>query len=145
MSRLRDWAPAFVTALALYGFPYALAAAIGGGGGWYVLLAADVLVLAAVAVFLWSPLVVLAATVVSAIFGGIFWLIVAVGNTCGDSLAGTIVEFAGGIPIAIAVGTWGIRRGPRALWAVPVGWALAAIWIVLWAHVIPGASGGCFE
>ena len=70
-------AHALVTALALYGFPYAP----GGGASWWVLRAADVLVLAAVAFFSSSPLVVLVAAIVSPVF----------------------------------YGTWGVRRGPRAL------------------------------
>ena len=110
-----------------------------------MLLAADLLVLVAVAVFLWSPLVVLAAAVVSGILAGIFWLIVAASDTCGDSTAATVVEFAGGALLALAVGTWGVRRGPRALWAIPVGWVAAAVWIAVWAHLIPGGAGGCFE
>src|SRR4051794_5058926 len=135
------WSAAVVTSAALYGFPYALVAGIGGGGAWYLLLAFDLLVLAAVAVFLLSPLVVLAATVVSGIFGAIFWFIVAAADTCGDSGTATTVEFAGGMTIALAVGAWGVRRGPRALWAIPVGWVLAGLWIAIWAHVIPGGAG----
>src|SRR3954452_5510256 len=105
-----QWSAAVVTSAALYGFPYALVAGIDGGGAWYLLLALDLLVLATVAVLLWSPLVVLVAAVVSAIFGAIFWFIVAAADTCGHSSAATIVEFAGGMTIALAVGAWGVRR-----------------------------------
>src|SRR3954454_15207005 len=73
-STVLQWSAAAVTAGALYGFPYALLAGIAGGGAWYGLLVLDLLVLAAIAILLWSPLVVLTAAVVSAIFGGIFWL-----------------------------------------------------------------------
>jgi hypothetical protein len=145
VSRLRQWAPAVVTALALYGFPYALELAIGGGGAWWVLLAADVVVLAAVAIFLWSPLVVLAAAVVSAAFFAIALLGASAADTCGTSRAAEAVEFAGGALLALAIGTWGVRRGPRVLWAIPLGWVAFAVWVVIWAYVIPGGTGGCFE
>lgn len=144
MSRLREWPPAVAAAAALYVFPYALGAALSGGGAWYVLLAADVLALAAVAVFLWSPLVVLAAAVVSGVFAAIFWVGAASADTCGNSTTAEIVELAGGAVLALAVGAWGVRRGPRALWAIPVGWMVAGVWFVVWAHVIPGGAGGCF-
>jgi hypothetical protein len=144
MSRLTRWAPAVVTAVALYGFPWALAFAFGGGGWWWVLLAADVLVLAAVAIFLWSPLVVLAAAIVS----DVFWAIAVLGassfDTCGTATTASVVEIGGGTLLALSIGTWGVRRGPRVLWAVPVGWIAYAVWIVIWAHVIPGGTGGCF-
>lgn len=145
MSRLRDWTPAVAAAAALYVFPYALAVAFGGGGAWWVLLAADVLALAAVAIFLWSPLVVLVAAVVSAVFYAIYLLGDGSANTCGDSRAASVVELVGTGAIVLIVGSWGVRRGPRALWAIPAGWVLAALWVALWAHVIPGGSGPCFE
>jgi hypothetical protein len=145
VSRLREWAPAVVTAAALYGFPWALLAVLDVGGLWFLALAADLLVLAAVAIFLWSPLVVLVAAVVSAVFGAIYLLAVAAADTCGDSTAATVVELTGAVAIMLTVGTWGVRRGPRALWAIPAGWALAAVWVGIWAHLIPGGSGGCFE
>lgn len=145
MSRLREWPPAAATALALFGFPYALEVSIGAGGAWYVLLTADVLVLAAVAVFLWSPLVVLAAAIVSAIFSAIALLGSAAANTCGDSTTATAVEVAGGALLALAIGTWGVRRGPRVLWSIPAGWIVYAVWVAVWAHLIPGGAGACFE
>jgi hypothetical protein len=145
VSRLREWAPAVVTTAALYGFPYALAVAVGGGGAWWLVLVADVLVLGAVAVLLWSPLVVLVAAVVSAVFGAIYLIGVASADTCGDSTTASVVELVGAAAIMLAVGTWGVRRGPRALWALPVGWVLAGLWVAVWAHVIPDGAGGCFE
>ena len=144
MSGLRSWGLAVATAVALFGFPYALASAFGGGGAWWALLAADVLVLAAVAIFLWSPLVVLVAAVVSAVFAAIAWLSVASADACGGSTTATVVELAGGAVLAVAVGAWGVRRGPRVLWAIPVGWVVYGVWIGVWAHLIPGGTGACF-
>ena len=100
--------------------------------------------LAAVAALLWSPLVVLVAAVVSAVFAAITLVGASFFDTCGSSRAATIVEVAGGV-LALAIGTWGVRRGPRVLWAIPVGWLVYGVWVVLSSHVIPGGSGGCFE
>lgn len=145
MSRLRSWTPAFVAALALYGLPYALLGTLTGGGLWWLPLVADVLLLAAVAIFLWSPLVVLAAAVVSAIFAGLVFVAASAASTCGTSTTATVVEIAGGALLALALGSWGVRRGPRVLWTIPVGWVVYGVWIVVWAHLIPHGAGGCFE
>jgi hypothetical protein len=92
---LRRAAAALAAAAAFYALPATLGFAFGGRGWWYALPAANVLGLAAVAIWRWSPLSVL---------------------------------------------------GGRAfLWRFPLAWLAAGIWIGVWAHIIPGGVGGCFE
>jgi hypothetical protein len=74
-------------------------------------------VLIVVAVRFWSPVVVLGAAVLS----------------------------LGGAALAPAIGAWGVRRGFWAYGAVLAGWAVAALWFVVVAHLVPGGTGGCFE
>lgn len=133
-----------MTATALFGFPYALATTFGRGGPWFVLLAADLLVLGVVAVFLWSPVVVLTAAVVSGIFFALAAIAASAAGTCGTSTASDAVELAGGAVLGITITTLGVRRGPRVLWALPAGWIAYTAWIIVVAHLVPGGAGGCF-
>jgi len=104
-----------------------------------------VVVLLYAAVRLWSPLVVLALVVVAAFSVGVWWFIVVVGDTCGGSHAAAIVEWSGTSVVAVGFAAWQLPRGRAIFWAVPVGAVLAAVWFVVWAHVIPGGAAGCFH
>ena len=97
------------------------------------------------AVRIWSPLVVLALVLVAAFSVGLWWFVVAVGDTCGDSHAAAIVEWSGTAVLALGVAAWQLPRGRAIFWALPAGAVLAGIWFVVWAHVIPGGAAGCFH
>jgi hypothetical protein len=146
-SDLVAWGAAALTAAALYALPYALLASLGSGAAArrLALLAACLAVLAVAAARLWSPLLVLAAAVLSGIAAVVFWFVVAAADTCGNSVAATAVELPGAATIALALGAWGVRGGRRVFWALPLGWILAGLWIAVVAHAIPGGTGGCFE
>ena len=102
-------------------------------------------VLVVVALRLWSPLVVLGASLVSLAGAFAFFLITASADTCGSSTSADVVSWIGGIVLALPVGAWGVRRGARVYVAIPAGWVAAALWFVLVAHVVHGGTGGCFE
>jgi hypothetical protein len=140
-----SWGAAAVTAAALYALPYAVVAVLASGRWWYAALAVDLLVLLLAAVRLWSPLAVLVAALLGTAAALVAWFAIAAAETCGDSRAAGVVEWLGAALLALPLGAWGVRRGARVLWAVPLGWALAALWIALTAHLVPGGSGPCFE
>lgn len=147
-SELVTWGAAALIAAALYVVPYATIGSIvtGAAGRWVAILAGCVVVLVVAAIRLWSALVVLAAAVVSGIFGAIAWFVVVVSDTCGGSNAATVVEWTGAAAIALGLGAWAVHyRGGRVFWGLPLGWVLGAIWIAIVAHVIPGGAGGCIE
>jgi hypothetical protein len=102
-------------------------------------------VLVAVAVRTWSALVVLGLAILSCLCSVLFFFATAAAAPCGTSTAAVVVELGGAAPLALGLGSWGVRRGGHAFWALPVGWALAGLWIAAAAHVIPGGTGGCFD
>jgi hypothetical protein len=92
----------------------------------------------------WSPLVVLGVAVTSCVGFAAFFLVAPL-DSCGDSRVAGLVEEIGALAIGALLGIWGIRRGPHALWSFLAAWVLAGGWIVLWAHLLPGGSGACFD
>jgi hypothetical protein len=49
---------------------------------------------------------------------------------------------------AVAIWRWSplsVLGGRAFLWRFPLAWLAAGIWIGVWAHIIPGGVGGCFE
>jgi hypothetical protein len=145
-SRIFSWGAAAGTAVALYGFPFALVATRVPHGRWAVgLLVLDLLVLVAVAIWLWSPLVVLGALVVTSIGAVVFWVGAVLSETCGHSSVAAVVEPVGALLLALPLATWGVRRGAHMLWAIPAGYLAAGLWIVVCAQVIPGAAGSCVD
>jgi hypothetical protein len=144
---LTVWGAAAATAAALYALPWTILATLDStlSAAWVAPLVVDLGALLVVAVRRWSPLAVLAASLLS--IGGaiVAWFLVAAGETCGDSRTATVVGWVGAVPLALAVGTWGALRGRRALAAIPAGWLVAAAWVLVIAHLVPGGSGGCFE
>lgn len=93
----------------------------------------------------WSPLVVLAACVASAAGTLLFSFVTALARTCGDGTAANVVEWTGAVALLLGIGAWGVRRGAAALWALPAAWLLAAGWTAVWAHLVPGGAGYCFD
>lgn len=130
---------------ALYALPVLVEYEVLGPSWVLAPLALCILVLIYAAVRIWSPLVVLALVVVAGVSVGLWWFIVAAGDTCGDSRTATIVEWAGALVLAVGLAAWQLPRGRAVFWALPAGAVLAGIWFVATAHVIPGGAGGCFE
>ena len=112
---LLQWSAAVVTAAALYALPVGLVAGSR-------LLVADLAVLVAAAVWLWSPLAVLAAAVLSGAGALVFFLSV------GDSPPGA-AAWVGALVLMLPAGAWGVRRGAAALAVLPCGWLVATAWV----------------
>jgi hypothetical protein len=147
LAPLFQWGAAAATAAALYALPWAILAALDTtlGGEWVTPLIVDLAALIVIAVRRWSPLVVLAVALLSIGAAIVAWFVIAAGETCGDSRAATVVEWVGAVPLALALGSWGALRGRRALAAIPAGWLLAGVWVLVIAHVVHGGAGPCFE
>ncbi|MES1247402.1 MAG: hypothetical protein ABUS54_06995 [Actinomycetota bacterium] len=141
-----QWSAAAVTAAALYALPFTLVGMVTSDEPrWIAAFLANVLLLVATAVWRWSPLVVLAAVILSGVGAVVFLLVTSASDVCGGShLAGTI-EWAGGCALALPVGTWSVRRGAWALAAIPAGWVAGALWFAAVAHAVHGGSGGCLD
>jgi hypothetical protein len=145
--KLVDWGAAALVAAALYVFPGAILTVVTNGAHplEVALLVVDLVVLVAAAALRWSSLSVLAAAIISTGFALVFSFGIAAGETCGDSRAATVLGWLGAVPIGLAIGTWGARHGSRVLWAIPLGWIAAALWIIAAAHLVPGGAGECFN
>jgi hypothetical protein len=125
--------------------PWALLAALAPVWWAVLLVPAVLLVLVAVATRLWSPVVVLGAAILSLVGAAAFFLVTVVGEACGGSGLADAISWAGAVPLAVAIGAWGIRRGFLAYAAIPAGWIAAAVWFVVVAHVVHGGARGCLE
>jgi len=133
-------------AAALLALPYVLLQVLAGAGASW--LAALVVALAVLVHHAWrrsSPLVVLGAAVEVALAEVLVFVALVIGETCGSGTASAVVRWAGAAPLALGIGAWGVRGGPRLLWAPALGVVAAGAWILLVAHVVPGGAGACVD
>jgi hypothetical protein len=139
-----EWGAAALVAAALYVTPSAAIGAIliGSVSSW-ILLAGGLAVLIAYASRTSSPLVVLGLLVVVAFVEYAAAFGTAMGQRCGTSTTAKGLEIAGTAALLLGLGAWGIRS--RRPYALPVALVVAAAWVILIAHVVPGGSGECFN
>lgn len=145
-SRAAKVVAAAAVATTFLALPYATLWAFDGANRWsYAPAGVVVIALIAVAVWLWTPLTVLAAGLLALACALLYFFGVAIAQTCGDSNIAGVVEWTGAALIAITIATWGVLGGAKFVWRFPLAWLAAAIWVITWSHVLPGGSGYCFE
>jgi MYXO-CTERM domain-containing protein len=67
----------------------------------------------------------------------------AMAETCGGSGGATAVEQSGAGLLLLALGGFGAHR--RRVIPIVGAIVVAALWVAVVAHLVPGGAGGCFE
>ena len=138
------WGAAAVTAAALYSV-VPVAYFTFGNAAWAPLLGVDLAVLAAYAIRVASPLVVLGLIVVTAALALVVDFAAAFAESCGESHTGGIVKAVGVYSILVILGGTGLARRGRLVLLVPGAVVVCGVWVAVISHLVPGWSGGCFE
>jgi hypothetical protein len=152
-----DCIAAALLAAAIYLVPWYTLAALAGGGdlvlvvlvAWLIAVAAYLWVVAARRALVppgWTLGVVVGAVVLGEGVGLVALFAAAAADSCGHSGIASGVKLFGAAVIVVVPGAWALlRRRFAALWVFPVAAAVAAGWVVAVSHLLPNASGGCFE
>lgn len=141
-----EWSAAALVAAALFALPVLVLSALEDSGAvWFAALAADLCILVVHAWRTSSPLIVLAAALVVAVAAVAFYVVVLLGQACGEGTAAAFAEWTGAAVIGLGLGAWGVLNGLRILWVTPFALVCAGGWIVLAANLVPGGAGSCFN